>query len=71
MQMEGYEPFEKQIKLKKNKEVKSKLKLVKEGGGFFKRTLFVAALVGGGYYYYITYVDTPDQGNFPNPPSRP
>jgi len=47
IQMEGYEPFEKQVKLKKDIEVDAELKLIKEGGGFFRKTLFLAALVGG------------------------
>ena len=69
--MEGYETFEKQIKLKKDLELNAELKSIKKGGGFFKKTLFVAALVGGGYYYYVNYVDTPAESEFPYPPSRP
>jgi len=71
IQMEGYETFEKQIKLKKDLELNAELKSIKKGGGFFKKTLFVAALVGGGYYYYVNYVDTPAESEFPYPPSRP
>lgn len=71
MQMEGFETFEKQLKLKKNIELSPKLKDLKSGGGFFKKTLFLATIVGGGYYYYITYVDVPTDAGFPNPPNRP
>ena len=71
IQLEGYHPFEKEIKLKKNMEIDPELKSLKSGGGFFKKTLFLAAIAGGGYYYYITYVDTPEDAGFPTPPSRP
>jgi len=71
LQLDTYQAYEKQIKLKKNLSFDADLKKVKEGGGLFKKTLFLAALVGGGYYYYITYVDIPEDAGFPNPPSRP
>lgn len=71
VQMEGYETFQKEMKLKKNINLNPELKDLKAGGGFFKKTLFLAAIVGGGYYYYITYVDTPQDAGFPNPPNRP
>ncbi len=71
MQLDDYESFEKQIKLKKDLLVEAKLKMPNEGGGIFKKTLFVAALIGGGYYYHITYIDLPADTEFPTPPSRP
>ena len=71
VQMDGYEPFQKQMTLKKNIEINPKLKDLKAGGGFFKKTLLLAAIAGGGYYYYITYVNVSEDAGFPNPPNRP
>lgn len=71
MHLEGYEDYEKQVRIKKDLTLDADLKSMKKGGGFLKKTLLVAVLAGGGYYYYTNYVDTPQDAGFPTPPSRP
>ncbi|MCK4641720.1 MAG: PEGA domain-containing protein [Candidatus Marinimicrobia bacterium] len=82
--LENFEDFEKFIKLKKDMQIKTKLKYTKEyrkqlaemnkGKRFVKKSLLlgsVAAVIGGGVYYYMTQIAPSQDRGFPNPPGRP
>ncbi|MCK4716424.1 MAG: PEGA domain-containing protein [Candidatus Marinimicrobia bacterium] len=84
MHLNNYTDFEQFIKLRKDMQIKAKLRYTKEyrrqlaemkkGGRSRSRLLFfgsAAAVIGGGVYYYMTQIAPSQDKGFPKPPGRP
>lgn len=83
MHLDNCTDFEQFINLRKDMQLKAKLRYTKEysrqlagmkKGKSGKRWLWIgsaAAVIGGGVYYYMTQIAPTQDTGFPNPPGRP
>lgn len=84
MHLDNCTDFEQFIKLRKDMQIKAKLRYTKEyrrqlvemkkGGRAGRKLLLLgsaAAVIGGGVYYYMTQIAPSQDKGFPKPPGRP